>query len=378
MGPKLFLLPLALALPLSLAAQQPGSTPTTEPEPIAQPSAAGPQTVAPAKPGISRPVSPPQENTPAPPPVPRALLRRIAMIDLPGRPGFQSVAIANGMLLMAHPADNTVDVFSLRKRRLVDQVKDMKGANGIAVDQGNAKVYVANANADEIAVLSTQNWQVERRIPLKAAPTAVLLDSENSALYATNWRDLSISRVDLRTNAVNTVVVGGRPESLALDPAYQRLYASLEDLKQVIVLDPSLNVIKRFPLVASLPTGIAFDARNRRLYVAVRHAVIALDADSGREIDRVAAPAGIDTLWLDPASNFLYGCAEGGSVLVMTTAGRLTVEREFSTDVKGHTLAFDPSQNMLYMPGGRDGRSKLLILRHVKGEQPQTPQVATN
>jgi hypothetical protein len=47
----------------------------------------------------------------------------------------------------------------------------------------------------------------------------------------------------------------------------------------------------------------------------------------------------------------------------MNTKGRLEVDREWASDVKGHTIAFDARNNMLYLPGGRDGRSKLLILR---------------
>src|SRR5512142_2619508 len=204
---RLTLLVPFLALALSALAQQPTGAPSgiTDPQPI-----------TPVKPGVAKPVPAPPDNTPAPAmPSNRVLLRRIAMVDIPGRPGFQAVTIANGALLMAHPADGTVDVFGLAKRRLIAQVKDMKGANGLAVDDKNGKLYVANADADEIAVVSTANWQVERRIPLKVSPKDLLLASD--ALYTTNWRDLSISRVDPGNNTVNTVVIGGRPVALAFN-----------------------------------------------------------------------------------------------------------------------------------------------------------------
>lgn len=376
---KLFIVPLTVACSIGLLGQQQPAIPSgiTDPQPL---PASPVRPVTPTRP-VPQPESqqPQNQGIPAPamPSAQGVLLRRIAMIDIPGRPGFKDVALVDGSLMIAHPAAATVDVFSLAKRRLVAQINGMKGASGIAVDPKAAKAYVANSEANEIAIVSTKSWQVEHRIPMKTSPSALLLLPDASVLYASNWRDQSISRIDLSSDAVQTVVVDGRPEQLVFDPATQQILGTLEDQRQVIVLDLSLRAVKRFPLAASAPTGLVLDLKGRRLYVAARYAVLALDADSGRELNRVAAPAGIDTLWMDAASNTLYGAATGGSILVMKTAGRLVVEREYATEVRGHSVAFDASKNMLYLPGGRDGRSKLLILRHAKADiAAATPQVA--
>jgi DNA-binding beta-propeller fold protein YncE len=290
-------------------------------------------------------------------------MRRVAMIDIPGRPGFDGVGIVGGNLIMTHPAASTVDVFNLAKRRVIAQIKDMKGADGIVVDEKGGKAYIANSDANEVAVVSTRDWTVERRIALKASPSALLLVPELNLLLTTNWRDLSVSEIDLAKNAPgNTVVLDGRPTYMAFDPGTKHILVSLEDQNAIAFLDPSLKLVKRIDLAASQPTGVALDARSRRLFVSVRYAVLALDADSGQELNRVAAPAGVDALWFEPSQNKLYAAA-GGSVLVMNTKGRLEVDREWATDVKGHTVAVDAQKNMLYLPGGRDGRSKLLILR---------------
>ncbi|MGZ4819157.1 MAG: YVTN family beta-propeller repeat protein [Terriglobales bacterium] len=382
---KLFLVPLALTFSAYVAAQSPIASP--------QPSTAGMQPgiatsmqpspdpiVKPAPPVIRRDEKTPQPNVNLQVPLPeRALIRRIAMVDIPGRPGFKDLVFINGCLVMAHPAASTVDVFSVAKRRVIAQIKDMKGASGVAADPAGERVFVANSDAGEIAVISTKTWQVENRISLKAAPDALLFVPETSTLYASNGRDHSISVIDTKQGTVlNTVVVDGRPEYLAFDPASRQIYASLEDVRQVAVLDPTLKVLKRFPLTASMPTGLALDSKARRLYVAVRHAVVELDADSGQEIRRVPAPDGVDMLWLDPASTSLYGAASGGTIALMKIGnGVFEAQREYSTEVHGHTLAFDPAKKMIYLPGGRDGRSKLLILRRVEPNEPSpNPEVA--
>ncbi len=170
-----------------------------------------------------------------------------------------------------------------------------------------------------------------------------------------------------------TAAVGGRPEYMVYDSQRQLLYVTLQDRREVLALDPTLKVVSRYPLAGSQPTGVAFDEKARRLYVAVRYAVIALDADTGAEVSRVAMPAGVDLLWFNPNANTLYAAASG-SVSVIRTGGKLENVGDVATEVRGHVLAFDPATGLVYMPGGREGRSKLLILKNVGTSNPQTAE----
>ncbi|MGZ4811579.1 MAG: YncE family protein [Terriglobales bacterium] len=385
---RLFLVPLVLA---SFALAQNAGTSTgtiSSPQPstalqpgITAPVTATPEPVVKPAPSTTREADiKPQPNVNLQVPLPaRALVRRVAMVDIPGRPGFKDLVFTNGNLVIAHPAASTVDVFSVPKRRIIAEVKDMKGASGVAADESGARVFVANSDANEIAVISTKTWLVESRIPLKSSPDALLYVPELGRLYASDWRDQAITIIDPRQGGVVvSVVVGARPEYLAYDPATRQIFVSLEDTREVGVLDAELKLIRRYPLTASMPTGLALDAKGRRLYVAVRHAVVELDADSGREIRRVAAPDGIDMLQFDASSGTLYGAAADGTIMLMKAGnGIFQAQREYTTDVHGHTLAFDPAKKMIYLAGGRNGRSKLLILRRVDASEPPTsPQVA--
>jgi len=116
---------------------------------------------------------------------------------------------------------------------------------------------------------------------------------------------------------------------------------------------------------------MALDNARRRLYVAVRYAVVALNADSGEEVARIPAPGGTNTLALDASSNMLYAAAGDGSVLAIDLA-KNTVDHELPTDVKGYGLAFDPARKMLFMPGGREGRSKMVVLTPISLNEPAT------
>lgn len=298
-----------------------------------------------------------------------AQLRQVALIDIPGRPGFDTIAWADGKLVIAHPGADKVDIFDPVRRRVIAQIPDMKEARGIAVDAEAGKVYIANAGANSIAVVDPKTWKVENQIAVSMSPNALLL-VPGGRLYVTNSRNGMVSVVDPKAGEVAKVDIGGLPQQMAWDPDQKGVFVSLQDKAAVVLLGEDNRVAKTFKVVASQPTGLALDAKQRRLYVAVRYAVLVLNADNGSELARIPAAGGADTLWLDDTRHTLYIADSGGSVnMVSTDNNQFVSEDEMKTQVKGHTLAFDPAKKMVYMPGGREGRSKLVILKRVENQQ---------
>jgi DNA-binding beta-propeller fold protein YncE len=176
--------------------------------------------------------------------------------------------------------------------------------------------------------------------------------------------------VDVKTKQnVVTVDIAGTPRTLALSADGNLIFVTVQDLHQVMALDPQLKIVKRFNLSASQPTGLVYDPQYNELYVAVRYAVLAISADTGAEVGRVPAPSGVDALWLDPESHTLYAASDG-SLLMMQAKGRLVASEEIPTDVKGHTVAYDAAKRLVLLPGGREGKSKILILRPMNSTQP--------
>lgn len=161
------------------------------------------------------------------------------------------------------------------------------------------------------------------------------------------WTDADagmISLLDVRTKQdVARTDVGGTPRDLEWGGAHKIVFATLQDLHQVVTIDSQLKVVNRFTQNASQPTGLVYDPQYHELYVAVRFAVLAISADTGTEIDRVAAPAGVDRLWLDPDSHTLYAASEG-SLLTLNAKGRLSLGDEITIKVKGHVVALRRGQ----------------------------------
>ncbi len=307
-----------------------------------------------------------------------AKLKQVAMVDLPGNPGFNQIAIANGQVVITRPETNTIEIFDPVKRRVVARISQVDNPRGIAVDNPANRVYIALAGSNRIAVVSSTNWQVEQLIPVRSTPEKLLWVPETKTLFVSSLRDRSIEIVDLRTGAeAADVELNALPQDMIYDPARQQLLVSLQDLNQVAAVDRSNQIAQRFKLAASEPTGLALDSNRRRLYVAVRYAVLVLNPDTGAEISRIPAPGGTDALSLDAANNLLYAAAGDGSVLAIDL-NRGVADYELPTDVKGYSIVYDASHKMLFFPGAREGRAKLVILRPIAVNGATAPQNAAN
>lgn len=304
-----------------------------------------------------------------------AALRQVAIVDLPGRPGFDDLAIVKGKLVMTHSGAGSVDVFDQAKRRVVAHIDGIIGARAVATDEATGRVYVGSPGL--ISIIDANTWKVVSTIEVKGNPESLLLIAQPSRLIYSDGRAQTVTSVDTSSrNALATTSLGGRPGYIAFDPSRKLIYATVQDQKQVVVLDPGLKIVKRFNIAGSQPTGIAFDAGHDRLYVAIRHAVITLNPNTGEELGRVAAPAGVDRLWLDEPSQTMVAAA-GGSVFLASTAGaKLGAPEEIPTQVKGYAVAFDAQRKLVYLPGGREGRSKLLILKQTGAAVQQSSQNA--
>lgn len=305
-----------------------------------------------------------------------AKLRQVAMIDLPGDPGFNQVAIANGQVVISRPATNTVEIFSPAKRRVIARISQINDPRGIAVDDKGLHVFIALGGSNRIAVINSRDWQVEKLVPVTHRPEKLLWASEGQTLYVASTLDRTLSLLDPITGRETRVTeLDGLPQDLVYDPARHALLVTLQDLSEVAAIDRSGQVIGRFKLEASEPTGMVLDGARRRLYVAVRYAVVAMNADTGAELVRIPAPGGTSTLAFDPEGNMLYAAAGDGSVLAIDLT-RNTVDHELPTDVKGYSLVYDPAHKMLFMPGGRQGRSKMVVLSPISLSEPSAPATA--
>jgi DNA-binding beta-propeller fold protein YncE len=304
-------------------------------------------------------------------------LRQIGMVDIPGSPGFDALAIANGKVLLAHTAASSLDVVDPSKRRVVAQIINLRSPRGIAVDQKNGKIYVAQAASNSIAVINFEGWQYSGAIPLSQAPSTLALDESGERLYWSGATSDTLSVLDLTTRQnLGTLDLGGRPRGMVWDQERGVAFVVLQDTSEIVAVDPKLQIVSRFKLNASQPTEIVYDAHARRLYVAARSVVLAINDQDGTETSRVEAPLGVDGLWLNAELRNLYAASPGELTVIKADNGSFVVADRIPSDIKGHNVAYDAENKILFLPGGRQGKSAMLLLQPMSVEQSGQQDIA--
>src|SRR4051812_20890369 len=190
-------------------------------------------------------------------------LRPLAMVDLPGMPGFDEVVFANGNLVLTHNSANTVDIIDPVKKRMVAQIKNVDGPRGLAVDAQGGLLYVAASGNNTIDVVSTADWKVVGVLGLRNSPDRILYVPQMKSLLVSSPAGRTVSVVSTESvqkiapTAVSELAsfeVQGRPADIAWDNEQKLAYVTLEDTNEVIALNPSnpeSPVSRRMKLAAS-------------------------------------------------------------------------------------------------------------------------------
>jgi DNA-binding beta-propeller fold protein YncE len=133
-----------------------------------------------------------------------------------------AVAIkGNGIAYVSSDRDReviAVDISSPTQGRLIKRIKLDGNALGMTLDASQAKLYVAQDNADQVAVIDTLNNRVVTKIDARApegtlpdrrytgaATSAVTLSPDGDTLYAVNSGANSIAVIPLTGRRANTV-----------------------------------------------------------------------------------------------------------------------------------------------------------------------------
>lgn len=240
-----------------------------------------------------------------------------AEIVLPAAARGLAVDSSANRLYAALWAADSIAVVDGKRNTLDRLVPGIAGASGIAL--GADRIYATATRGDELVVLDTQTYAIIGRIPVGAAPYAVVCDSVRQRVYVANAGQDTISIVDGQTGAVvHTVKLGGlgHPQGLALDTARQRVYVTYSltpKYRAIAAIDASSGqVVARLSGNQSEPLfgvyGIAVDHLLGRAYVTALNEVWTLSGESLEVISRRpgAGPAYVFGLALSSHDSRLY------------------------------------------------------------------------
>lgn len=293
---------------------------------------------------------------------------------VPGNGGFDYLNLdsAARRLYVSHGVE--VDVIDPDTGKLIGTIPDTPGVHGIAIAPEFKHGFTSNGREHKVSMFDSSTLQMINKIDVGQGPDGIYYDPTTKRVFTNNHGSHDITAIDARTGkVVGTVKAAGDGESAVV--ADGLVYVNMEDTNEVLVFDPkSLEVKNRFPIgVAKTPTGLAYDARSKRLFIGCRNEpkMVVMDAVSGRVINSFPIGRGVDYAGFDSQAKLIFfSCSEGVlNIFHEKSANEYEDVGSVKTQPSARTMAFDPKTKRIFLsaaeiietpsatPGGRPQRT---------------------
>ncbi|MCX6168151.1 MAG: YncE family protein [Ignavibacteriales bacterium] len=278
-----------------------------------------------------------------------------------GKWDYLSIDTTMHRLYVAH--ETRVHVIDLDNNTLIGEISDLQGVHGVAFAFG--KGFISEGVSNSVTVFDLKTLKPISKIKVTGEkPDAITYDPFSKRIFTSNNKSADITAIDAESNKiVGTIKLDGAPEASVSD-LIGKMFVNLEDTNAVNIFNPkTLEVISRWSVKpCKIPTGLAIDRKNKRLFSAGRNNFMAvIDMESGMVIKTVPIGGGVDGCVFDPMLHLIF-CSNGD--------GTITVIKQDSPDkyrvlanivtVKGaKTIALDERTHRVYTAGIINGEKNL-------------------
>ncbi len=296
-----------------------------------------------------------------------------------GAGGFDYVyADADGRRLYVPRSgpEGRITVFNLDTLESAGEIPNVNG-HGAAVDPKSGHGF---ASSRPVAMWDTKTLALIKTIDVEGNPDGILFDPFNERIWILSHRAPNATVIDAKDGSiVGTVDLGGAPEQAVTD-GRGHLYIDVEDKDNVAVVDAkTLQVTAHYGFddKAKVPAGLAFDVKNRVLFVACRNTptMVMLNADTGKVLAALPIGPGVDGAGFNPATMEAFSSQGDGTLTVIKESSptSFAVEQTVQTKVSAKTMTIDSKTGRILLiaaefgeaatpppAGGRAGRGPMV------------------
>lgn len=279
----------------------------------------------------------------------------VARYPVGGTGGFDYVTLDSSArrLYLAHGTQ--VDVLDADSGKVVGTIPDTPGVHGVAIVAEFKHGFTSNGRENKVSMFDPATLQLIKKIDVGKGPDGIYYDPVTKRVFTNNHGSHDITAINASTGeVVGTVKAEGDGEQAVIGKD-GLIYVNSEDTAEVLVFDPkSLEVKKRFPIgVAKIPTGLAYDAQNNRLFIGCRNEpkMVVMDAATGKVIGSYPIGAGVDFAHYDPVARLVFfSCGDGTlSIYRQKSADEYEDAGAVKTQPSAKTMAFDPKTKKIFL-----------------------------
>jgi DNA-binding beta-propeller fold protein YncE len=284
-------------------------------------------------------------------------LERVQVIPLKGPIGrLDHLALdsVHHRLFIANMANASLDVVDLEAGKLVKQIPEQKGIQGVAYAPDLDRIFVGNGAANACNVFDGRDYRLLKTVSLEDADN-VRYDAAKLRIFVSH-RGKGLAVIDAKSLIlIAGIKLPAEPEGFQLELGGARIFLNTPSSRQVVVIDREKREVgARYTLTeAGSNFPLALDEAGRRLFVGCRKkpSVFVLDMDSGKELASVAIPGDTDDLFFDGKRKRIYAsCGEGFlAVIDRKGADKYELLQKISTVKLARTSLYDPARGRLYL-----------------------------
>ena len=273
-------------------------------------------------------------------------------IASPGGWDYLAVGPVNDWLYVSHGTQ--VNILNKKTGDSVGVIENTTGVHGIVFDVANKKGFTSNGRLNTVTVFDMNTNKVLAQIATGQNPDAIMYEPFSKKIITCNGRSKNLTVINPANNTVtDSVDVGGKPET-AVSDGMGKIFVNVEDKNEIVAIDAAtFKVLGHWSIApADGPTGLAYDAKTKRLFAGCDKVLVVLDANNGTVVDKIIIGDGCDGVAFDAATKNIYTSNGEGTITVIheETAAKFTVLETVPTKRGARTIALDNQTHLIYLP----------------------------
>ncbi|MCX8498196.1 MAG: hypothetical protein ORN25_02405, partial [Caulobacteraceae bacterium] len=193
------------------------------------------------------------------------------------------------------------------------------------------------------------------RVKTGAKPDAAMIEPLSGLVWVMDNKGGGITLIDPKSGQERGKIAVEGALEFAVTDGTGTVFVNVEDRNEVVALDAKSQSVRAHYAMPGCdePTGLAFDAKRKRLVASCgNHVAAILSAKTGKLLATVPIGSGPDAVIYDEKTDqALVPNGRDGTVTVINMA-TMKVLKTFQTVVSARTATFDADTGALYLPSG--------------------------
>ena len=244
----------------------------------------------------------------------------IKSVPVPGDEGWDYLAVDSDARRVYISHGSHVVVMNADTYAIEGDIPDTAGVHGIALAPDLGRGFVSAGRANTAVIFDIKSLKTLGTVKTDANPDAIVYDAVTKRVFTLNGRGQNTTAINGADGTVaGTLALGGKPEFAQAD-GKGNIFVNIEDKSELVEFNAQkITETHRWPLApCKSPSGLAFDAKNRRLFSVCDEKVMAVvNADTGKVVATPAICEGPDAAGFDPATGYAFASCGDGNLTVI-------------------------------------------------------------